>query len=337
MVSFIEKELTQKKVHYIFLLLSITIVLIVGKIFNIELRGIYPGIFVGCIFFLIPNKFVFINKYIFLVIAIINFFLLGYNTFLFGKSILPPIIGGGEGTFEKVIERSIFFVGYELRLKRNTGFVDNIHVSAFINLLLIFYSSFKKWRVVKYIAILLLLLNLNLQFILIYFLWSILKDKNVTLNYKKIIIFFFIFLLFFLAIDNLFMSGGYSQQIGATNFEALGLEFASYANYMKIEDWLFGLKVFEEDFYQGNDFGYYVPLTDIGLFGFPIQFGFIGVILMFFCYSFWLKFSAKQLKFFLLICLLMLLHYFTIASFWGIFMIFLILSFQRNLFDTRHA
>lgn len=250
---------------------------------------------------------------------------------------MPPLISGGEKTYEKIIERSIFLAGIEIRLKRNTGFVDNIHVSAFINLLFIFYSYFKRWKLLNRFSVIVLFLNVNLQFILIYLIWFFFRNRKLQINKSKLIFILLGGFVLFVFIDQVFMSGGYSQQLGATNLNVLLVEFKNYFAYMTSKDWLFGLSVFNEDFYQGEDFGYYVPLTDIGLIGLPIQFGVLGITAIILCYSFWLKFSEKQLRFLLLICLLMLLHYFTIASFWGIFMIFLLMSFQSNLFAKQNA
>ncbi len=326
-----------KTLHFFSLFIFIVSVWLIGKALGIPLRGLYIGILFGALTLFIPQQYSKINELIFISIALINLFILGYNTFLGVVYSIPPLISGGENTYEKIIERSIFLAGIEIRLKRNTGFVDNIHVSALINLLFIFYSYFKNWKLLHRFAIVILFFNVNLQFILIYLLWSFFKNKKLQISKNKLLLLLLGGLGIFILIDQLFMSGGYSQQLGATNVNVLIVEFKNYLAYMSAKDWLFGLSVFDEDFYQGDDFGYYVPLTDIGLIGLPIQFGLLGISAIILCYSFWLKFSKRQLRFLLLVCLIMLLHYFTIASFWGIFMIFLLIGFQNNLFAEENA
>lgn len=257
--------------------------------------------------------------------------------FFYSNVYLQPVFGNGEFTFEKLIQRSITLFGNEFRLRRSTGFVDNIHVSAFLNLLLIFYLYYKKKPILYLISILILFLNLNFQFILILLFWLFLKNRNSNFSFKKISISISSGIFIFYLIDKNLLSGSYVKQISVTNFNLLYQEFLLYLNFMKFQDWIFGFNNIIEDFYQGSVKEYSIPLTDIGFIGILIQYGLVGTFFIVIYYIIWFKLAYKEFKLFLSICLIMFLHYFTLASFWSILMIFLLLGFQQNLFKRNNA
>jgi|688.fasta_scaffold286840_2 hypothetical protein len=309
----------------------------IAKLFSIDLRGLYSGYLIGSLFFLFRKNFSKFYEVIFVSIALANILILGWNTFFHSVVYLPPVFGNGEFTYEKFIQRSISLLGNEFRLRRSTGFVDNIHVSAFLNLLLIFYLYYKKTPFLYYFSIIILALNLNFQFILIFLFWLFLRNRTTNFSFIKIIFYFFSGIFLFYFIDKILLSGSYVEQIGVTNFNLLYQEFLKYLNFMKLQDWIFGFNNLFEDFYQGSVKEYSIPLTDIGFIGILIQYGIVGTFFIVIYYFVWFKLAYKEFKLFLSICLIMFLHYFTLASFWSILMIFLLLGFQKNLFKKNNA
>lgn len=302
-----------------------------GKLLFVELRGIYMASIIGVLIYLTPKKF---NKIILLGILftlISNIIILFINTFFSETLLIEPIIKSGSNVYEKLIQRTGNILGFEFTLRRSTGFADNLHISALINLFIIFVCWEKKKKFLYWFSILILFSNLNLQFIIIFLVWSYLRTKQFissSFNFRYI----FIGIIILLTLDQLF-SFGYIEQILSTNFTFLINEFNLYISVMSPVDFFYGLPFDVEDFYDPT-LGYYLPLTDIGFFGIPLQFGFFGVLAIILNYRFWLKYSNLDFNRLLLICLICILHYFPMASFVGTILIF---SMMKIDFKTKQV
>lgn len=282
----------------------------------------------------VPKSFNGIFYILFFGILFTNLFILTSNTFFGNIFLFKPIISSEDNVYEKVIERSIQFFGQEFTLRRSTGIIDNIHVSTFIDLILVYFSFFKKWKLIFLIALIVLFLNLNLQFIIIFILWFMLKNKKIQVSIRKsVFIFLPIVLFIFLLLDQLLFGGAYSNQISSTNAGVLTAEFTSYIKIMNVWNFLYGLPAGHEDFYD-SEVDYYIPLTDIGLIGIPFQYGLFGVISIILLCFFWIKYSTERLSFFLTVCMFSALHYFSIISSSSIILVFILMKLDP-FFDFK--
>lgn len=335
--SYIINSSLNKNIFAVTLLLFNLSFYLLGKFQGIEIRGIFFAVIVGVIFLFIPKSYNGIFYIIFLGILLANLFILTSNTFFGNIYLLKPYISSEENVYEKVIERSIQFFGQEFRLRRSTGIIDNIHVSTFINLILVYFSFLKKWKILFIIALIVLFLNLNLQFIIIFIIWFIFENKNIQVSIWKSLLFFLpiVFFILFL-IDQLLFGGAYSNQISSTNFGVLTAEFTSYIKIMNVWNFLYGLPSGHDDFYDSG-VDYYIPLTDIGLIGIPFQYGLFGIFSIILLCFFWIKYSTKRLSFFLIVCMFSALHYFSIISSLSIILVFILIKLDPYLIYKKEV
>lgn len=315
----------------VFIIVFNLIVYLVGVNNDIAIRGIFISSVLGSLIMFVPKEF---NLWLYVALVLMlfwNLITLSSNTFIGGQFLIPPLIGSGDEVYKQEIIRYVSIFGVEFPMRRSTGIADNIHVSGFLNLVLAYLSYHKRWTKVFLFSSLILILNLNLQFIIIYLLWLYIERYRNVVSIKKIIgVYIPTGVLSLFLFDQIFLSGGYAAQIFSTKWSLLFAEFQAYLNILNIWTTLYGLPVGHEDFFDVAE-DYYIPLVDIGLVGIPLQFGLLGVISILLLLVVWMKYSQTNLKFFFSACLLSVLHYFSMVSSIGIISIFLLMKVRPYL------
>ena len=300
-----------KFVYLLFLIFCI----ILNFYFNSNISGLFFGTFISILFTSNFYKFKKFYNLFFTSLLLLNIIYLTINIFFRNIIILPPIFSSVDNVFERDIFRNIDIFGFELSMRRASGIIDNIHVTA----LLILFSSVLYYNQKKYILFsyssFLLLISMNLQFILIFILFFIFKLFKFKIKFYQIFIFA---CLIFIILDTLLLNHAYYYQIISSGSNIIFNELSYYLKNLNLKYFLFGFKPGAiEDPYDIN-LGYYVPLTDIGFIGIPLQFGILGVIVLFFNMKYWLKNSNNNIQLLFKLLLLTLFHYFSLGSFLGI-------------------
>lgn len=295
-----------------------------AKLLGAEVRGLYAGTIIGALCILVPREFIFGLSLGLWFVLIINIVYLGINTFI-PNAFVEPIFTSGADVYKHLIIRRIEIFGQIFELRRCTGIADNIHISAFICLLFIFICDLRQWRILFLISVIILFANLNLQYLLIFIIWFFTKRKKLS-SLASLLKYSILGLAIFLTIDSIF-TFGYIGQIAASDLSNLVSEFSSFLSIIDINSFLFGLPIDAPDFYNPK-LGYYLPITDIGLLGIPLQFGLLGVFTIILNYLFWLKYSSTKLKHFLVVSLLAIVHYFSLASAIAIVLLFIMIKLQ---------
>jgi hypothetical protein len=231
--------------------------------------------------------------------------------------LIPPLFSVGDNVFEQDIIRNISIGSLNLDLRRSTGIIDNIHVSTLLLLYLIFIFYFENKKKLFIFSSIIFFLSLNFQYILIYILFFLIKNFQLffTKNYKLLII--FIPIVFFI-LDFVFLGQSYYHQISNSKLSLLILELNHYLNFLDVSSFLFGIKPNMIDDPYDSGLGFYVPLTDIGFIGVPIQFGLLGLLSIFLNAFYGIYQFKGQYKLLYKLLLLSILHYFSLASFIGI-------------------
>lgn len=255
--------------------------------------------------------------FFFRLILISNLFILIVNLFLRDYLLIPPLFSSGDNVFEQDIIRNISLGPLSINLRRSTGIIDNIHVSTLLLLFLVFIYYVKKKRVYFILGSILFFFTLNFQFILVYLLFFlILRFQDFFKKNLK-----FIFLLapiVFFIIDFIFLGQAYYYQISNSKLNLLAMELAHYIKYLDFGNFLYGIKPNMIDDPYDSQEGFYVPLTDIGLIGVPIQFGLLGIISIILNVFYGIYFFPQKFKLLFKLLLLTILHYFSLASFIGL-------------------
>jgi len=294
-----------------------------------KITGLYLGAILGLALFYYPSKLIILNKII-KILLFINIIVLGWNTFFRDIFNIPPILSLNPTVYKESILRSINLGFIELRLNRSTGIADNIHVSTLLLLYFIIYAENKRGlRFFSLISKGILFASLNFQFILVFLVYTLLKI-NPQLFKKYTILFIIITITIFFSVDYFMLGGGYLFQIGNTGFSLLIDEFLYYMENLNIQRFLFGIKpgAIPDPF---NPFkGYYIPLTDIGMIGIPIQFGMFGFLTIFSLVINILKISQNKTNIFFKTLLITLVHYFSTASFIGVLSTYWLLDKKKH-------
>lgn len=294
-----------------------------------KITGLYLGVIIGLVLFSYPKKLNLFHRII-KILLILNIIVLGWNTFFRDILNIPPVLSLNPTVYKENILRSINLGFVELRLNRSTGIADNIHVSTLLVLYFIIYAEGKKrLKLLSIISKVILFASLNFQFILVFISYQILK-YNPRFFKKYILVFFLLTIAIFFSIDYFILDGGYLTQIGNTGLNLLYDEFNYYMRNLNLPRFLFGIKpgTIPDPF---NPFkGYYIPLTDIGIIGIPIQYGLFGFITIFALVMTILRLSKKNTNIFFKTLLITLLHYFSTASFIGVISTFWLLDKRKN-------
>jgi hypothetical protein len=129
-----------------------------------------------------------------------------------------------------------------------------------------------------------------------------------------------LFLLFFL-VDFFILGSAYYYQIISSGSEILLSDLKTYYDAQTIKSFFFGIKPGDIDDPYDKSLGYYLPLTDIGIIGIPIQFGLAGSFSILIVSFFWLTYSEKKERKFILPLFFSAIHYFSLASFLGVLLV----------------
>jgi hypothetical protein len=303
--------------------------LIVEYILYRRISGLFLGSILGGIIFIFYSKIPLID-FIFKMLLFSNLCILIVNLFFRDLLIIPPLFSAGDNVFEQDIIRNISFGPLSIDLRRSTGIIDNIHVSTLLLLYLVFIYYKKGSKKLYFFSSILFLLTLNFQFILVFVLFIILERNKFFFNkYSKSL--YFITPIIFFIIDYLFLGQAYYHQITNSKFKLLILELSHYLKFLDVGTFLYGIKPNMIDDPYDSQAGFYVPLTDIGLIGVPIQFGLLGLISIALNIIIGFKFFTNQFKLLYKLLLLTILHYFSLASFIGLLSTFWLSKYYSKI------
>ena len=322
--------ISKKTFLLLFIILFNFLATVFSKYLGFNISGLFVGSIIGMgIFFVGKGYFVIVDK-IFKLLLFLNLIMLFNNLFFADYFIFPPLFSSPDETYNKTIIRAINIFGNEFRMRRTTGLSDNIHVSSLLNLILCYILWVKNQKVLYYISSLVLFFSLNIQFVLIYFIWIVIRSKDVKFNFKTLILLVsFLFLLFFL-VDFFILDSSYYYQIISSGSEILLSDLKLYYDAQTVKSFFFGIKPGDIDDPYDKSLGYYLPLTDIGIIGIPIQFGIMGLISILLLSFFWLIYAKKRERRFILPLFFSAIHYFSLASFLGVIFIAWLVRYPPN-------
>lgn len=292
-----------------------------SKYLGFSTSGLFVGSILGIgLFFIDKEYFLFIDK-VFKFLLYSNLIMLINNLFFADYFIIPPLFSSPDETYNKTILRAVNIFGNEFLMRRTTGLSDNIHVSSLLNLILCYILWVNNQKILYYLASAVLFFSMNIQFILIYFIWIGIKSRSVKFNFKTIILLVSALFLLFFIVDFFILDSAYYYQIISSGSEILLSDLKTYYDAQTIKSFFFGIKPGDIDDPYDKSLGYYLPLTDIGIIGIPIQFGLVGLISILLMAFFWLSYSEKKERKFILPLFFSAIHYFSLASFLGILFI----------------
>jgi len=301
----------------IIILVIINFIFLFGEYFLYNrITGLYLGSILGGLIILF-YRYIPLIDFLFKVILILNLLILITNLFFRDIFLIPPLFSSGDNVFEQDIIRNISFGTFSIDLRRSTGIIDNIHVSTLLLLYLVFIYYIKKNKILFLFTSCVFFLTLNFQFILVYILFFMLNKYKSFFEKNSKSLIYFIPIIFFI-IDFLFLGQAYYYQITNSKFNLLLFELKHYLKFLDIGSFLYGIKPNMIDDPYDAQAGFYVPLTDIGLIGVPIQFGLLGVISIIINVIIGINYFSKQFKLIFNLLLLTILHYFSLASFIGL-------------------
>ncbi len=301
----------------IILLIIFNIFILIGEyiLYN-RFTGLYLGSILGGLIIYFYRYIPLIN-FSFKFILILNLFILIINLFFRDLFLIPPLFSSGDNVFEQDIIRNISFGSFSIDLRRSTGIIDNIHVSTLLLLYLVFIYYIKEKKILFLFTSFVFFLTLNFQFILVYILFFMLVRYKYFFEKNSKSLFYFIPIIFFI-IDFIFLGQAYYHQITNSKFNLLLFELQHYLKYLDFGSLLYGIKPNMIDDPYDAQAGFYVPLTDIGLIGIPIQFGLLGITSILFNVFIAIKLFPNKFKLLFKLLLLTVLHYFSLASFIGL-------------------
>ncbi len=316
--------------NILLLLIFINSIFLIGEfiLYN-RITGLYLGTILGCSIILFYKSLSFIDN-VFKLLLHLNLYILVVNLFFRDYLLIPPLFSSGDNVFEQDIIRNISLGPFNFDLRRSTGIIDNIHVSTLLLLYLVFIYYIKRKKKLFIILSIIFFLTLNFQFILVYFLFIMINKYRYFFikNSKTLIL--LIPIIFFI-IDYIFLGQAYYYQISNSKFNLLLLELSHYIKFLDFGNFLYGIKPNMIDDPYDAQAGFYVPLTDIGIIGVPIQFGLLGIISILFNVSYSIRYFPKQFKLLFKLLLLTILHYFSLASFIGLLSTFWLSKYYTKI------
>jgi hypothetical protein len=309
------------------------------SIIGTPVTGLYAGSVVSMFFLVLKDYHIKYIGNVFVALLYLNVMILALNGPFYMGVDIPPLFGGEDKVYEQSILRYINLFGIPFLAKRPTGISDNIHVSGILNLVLCYWLAEKKKYTQMVIACIVLILCFNIQMILILSIWVYYCLGKHRLNFASIIFMFIGSITLFFAIDFFLLDGGYLVMLGNTLGDSFIYEIKYYLDNITAERFFFGIKpgTLDDPYIKGSNS---IPVTDVGLLGIPIQHGFFGLMSMAMIFWFWFKYSTIQLRQFIFVNLLALIHYFPMVSLPGIiFISWLVRSsafpIEKTLFDER--
>lgn len=294
-----------------------------------RISGLFLGSILGGLIILFYRSFPFID-FLFKLLLVSNLFILIVNLFFREYLLIPPLFSAGDNVFEQDIIRNISFGPFNIDLRRSTGIIDNIHVSTLLLLYLIFIFFVNGKKKLFLFSSIIFFLTLNFQFILVYVLFFALNKYKIFFAKNSKLLFLLVPIIFFI-IDFVFLGQAYFHQISNSKFNLLVFELSHYLKYLDFGSFLYGIKPNMIDDPYDSQAGFYVPLTDIGLIGVPIQFGLLGLISIALNVLIGIKFYTNQFKLLYKLLLLTILHYFSLASFIGLLSTFWLSKYYSKI------
>lgn len=294
-----------------------------------RISGLFLGSILGGLIILFYRSFPFID-FLFKLLLVSNLFILIVNLFFREYLLIPPLFSAGDNVFEQDIIRNISFGPFNIDLRRSTGIIDNIHVSTLLLLYLVFIFFVNGKKKLFLFSSIIFLLTLNFQFILVYVLFFALNKYKIFFAKNSKLLFLLVPIIFFI-IDFVFLGQAYFHQISNSKFNLLIFELSHYLKYLDFGSFLYGIKPNMIDDPYDSQAGFYIPLTDIGLIGVPIQFGLLGLISIALNILIGIKFYTNQFKFLYKLLLLTILHYFSLASFIGLLSTFWLSKYYSKI------
>lgn len=303
-----------KKTYFIiiscFNIFCVSILIIIGS----PISGLYAGPIVSMLFLFMKDNQIKAIGFAIIALLYLNLIILANNGIFYSGFVIPPLFGAESGVYEQYISRGVNLAGFEYIVKRPTGISDNLHVSGLLNLILCYWLAEKKRYFQFLIASIILFSAFNFQLTLVFIIWSYYYFNNRMINIKTFFSLFIGTFLTFFILDYLFLERGYSLLISNTIGDNFLVELKYYFENLTLERVLFGVKAGTvEDPYDILTNA--IPVTDFGLLGVPLQNGVLGIISIFMIFIFWIKYCSNELKKFILINLIGLIHYFSMISF----------------------
>lgn len=313
---------------FAFFILFFSLACIIGSyLIDFPILGFYFGCVLGII---IHMTYKYLFKYInffFKTLLFLNIIFLSVNLFFRDIIIIPPIFGSPENMYLKDIFRVISFFGNEFLMRRSSGISDNIHITSLLILFSVFIYYKEKKKFLLIYSLLLTALSLNFQYIIITVIFFIF-ELNIIKKFS-LIKFSIGFLMIFILFDTIVLDNAYYYQISNTSFDLFFAELVYYLRQLDVSYILYGFKPgMVEDPYDTMG-GYYLPLTDIGIIGVPIQFGILGLLLILFNVLLILAVSKKSFNILFKSVLVSIIHYFSLASFLGIIFTYWLNSYSK--------
>jgi hypothetical protein len=162
-----------------------------------------------------------------------------------------------------------------------------------------------------------ILCSLNFQITICLFLWLLTGKLKFRGGAKLYLPLLFYFLALFFIVDVVFLEGWYAYMIMNTIEFGWGNEFSEYYRFASLSNYLWGIAPWHmPDPY--DRFSYAIPLTDFGVFGYPLQHGIFGVVSTLIFIRLTYKAGSKEFRRFLIILCFSILHYFPLVSLPGV-------------------
>jgi len=279
-------------------------------------KGLFLGSIVIIILFFYIRKGEHIIKYSIIIFLYVNLLMTINNGILYSGYVIPPLLPG-DGVYNSNIIRMLEIGSLRYPIRRPTGISDNIHVASLLNLYLCYWLSENNKKIQFIIVVAAVITGLNVQIILVLIVWLVLKHfiKKPSPLLIVLIILLAVISLYF--IDYFVLGGSYMSMITNTIGPGLYYEWEYYYKLFDLYHISYGIKAGTvEDPY--NRIYKAIPLTDIGLFGIPLQHGVLGMISIFMLFYLWFKYASSQLRLFIMANLIGVIHYFPMISLPGI-------------------
>jgi hypothetical protein len=280
-------------------------------------KGIYAGYIVMVAFLLLKNTEMSIIRVLILSLLYANVIITLNNGFLYTDVLIPPLFSAGDEVYNQTISRAINFYGLEFVIKRPTGISDNIHVTGLLNLYFTYWLLTNRKYIQFIIVAFTILTSMNIQIILVFMIWLHKRNFKSSFNLSLLFTLAFSSAMVFLILDYFFLEGSYFIMVVNTFSSSFTQELNYYFQIMNPIRFLFGIPANTVDDPHMNDI-FAIPVTDVGFLGVPIQHGLIGVIFIVLLVLFWLRLASPQLRTFIIINLLSLVHYFPMISLPGV-------------------
>lgn len=300
-------------------------------LFNAKISGFYIALAIITIVELLKYDFIMIvAKKIVIIFLLSNLISTSLNIifyYLVGVNQFATIMLQSDEVNNVV--RSVSLLGFELIIVRPYGVLNNIHITALLNLILyVHFFNINKYAGLRKAIFLIIIISYNLQTIIMLFLFINfykINKINKIMVLKNIALMLFLFGIF----DYFFMDSAYNDQITKTFDSDIIYEAEFYISTLNPVNLLFGIDLLNVD--DPFDGSYYsIPVIDIGFFNIFMQYGVIGVMCIIIFYKYLYDLLDVNGKKFMIVNLFSLIHYFNIISFACLISTYFIFSKKIN-------